>query len=85
MINISYFKYNLYCKLTLSFHTFPNRIYIKKKPIYHPPAYKPSEPYKQPSYGQESSGDYAKAAASSKIEMAVKPDTKHEVAKNQAA
>lgn len=66
-----------------------NRIYIKKKPIYHPPAYKQQEykpaEYKAPSYGGQeqsypSSSEYgAKAAASNKVEQAVKPDA--EVAK----
>jgi hypothetical protein len=54
----------------------PCRIYIKKKPVYHPPAYKPAEPYK-PAYESSSSysgGEYAKAAASNQVVSAVKPD-----------
>lgn len=52
--------------IVLKFKFNSRRIYIKKKPVYHPPAYKPAEPYK-PSYGHESSsysggsgGEYAK-------------------------
>ena len=39
--------------------SFTNRVYIKKKPVYHPPAY----------------SEYAKAAASENVETKVAPNT----------